>query len=52
MLSNMLDIEREKYIKENGYEDKFRLNMNLISFENIPTEYTDVFNNNTKITIE
>jgi 5'-3' exonuclease len=52
MLSNMLDIEREKYIKENGYEDKFRLNMNLISFENIPTAYTDVFNNNTKITIE
>ena len=52
MLSNMLDIEREKYIKENGYEDKFRLNMNLISFENIPTEYTDVFNNNTKISIE
>jgi 5'-3' exonuclease len=51
MLSNMLDIEREKYIKDNGYEDKFRLNMNLISFENIPTEYTDVFNNNTIISI-
>jgi hypothetical protein len=48
----MLDIEREKYIKDNGYEDKFILNMKLISFENIPKEYTDVFNNNTKIIIE
>lgn len=52
MLSNMPDDEREKYIKENGYEDKYILNMKLISFENIPTAYTEVFNNNIKITIE
>ena len=48
----MTDDEREKYIKECGYEDKFRLNMKLISFENIPTEYTEIFSNNIKIILE
>ena len=52
MLSNMQDIEREKYIKDNGYEDKFRLNMMLISFENIPKEHTDIFNNNNQMIFE
>jgi 5'-3' exonuclease len=52
MLSNMTDEDREKYIKDCGYEDKFRLNMKLISFENIPKEYTEIFNNNTKIIFE
>jgi hypothetical protein len=52
MISNMTDIEREKYIKESGYEDKFMLNMKLISFENIPKEYTDIFSNNVKIILE
>ena len=52
MLSNMQDIEREKYIKDNGYEDKFRLNMMLISFENIPKEYTELFNNNNQMIFE
>jgi 5'-3' exonuclease len=52
MISNMSDDDREKYIKECGYEDKFRLNMKLISFENIPTEYTEIFNKNIKIILE
>ena len=52
MLSNMQDGEREKYIKDNGYEDKFRLNMMLISFENIPKEYTELFNNNNQMIFE
>ncbi len=52
MLSNMQDIEREKYIKDNGYEDKFRLNMMLISFENIPNEYTEIFSNNNQMIFE
>ena len=52
MISNMTDDEREKYIKESGYEDKFQLNMKLISFENIPTEYTEIFSNNVKIILE
>ena len=52
MLSNMEDIEREKYIKDNGYEDKFRLNMKLISFENIPEEYTKIFSNNIRMILE
>jgi len=52
MLSNMHDIEREKYIKDNGYEDKFRLNMMLISFENIPKELTEIFNNNNQMIFE
>jgi len=52
MISNMTDDEREKYIKECGYEDKFLLNMKLISFENIPTEYTEIFSNNIKIILE
>ena len=52
MLSNMQDIEREKYIKDNGYDDKFRLNMMLISFDNIPKEYTEIFNNNNQMIFE
>ena len=52
MISNMTDEDREKYIKECGYEDKFRLNMKLISFENIPKEYTEIFYDNVKIIIE
>jgi 5'-3' exonuclease len=51
MLSTMHETEREKYIKDNGYEDKFRLNMKLISFENIPEEYTRIFNNNIKMIV-
>ena len=52
MLSNMKEDEREKYIKDNGYEDKFLLNMKLISFENIPNEYTEKFSNNIKMILE
>ena len=52
MLSTMQDIEREKFIKDNGYEDKFRLNMMLISFENIPSEYTEIFSNNNQMLFE
>jgi len=52
MLSNMQDCEREKYIKESGYEEKYLLNMKLISFENIPNEYREIFNNNIKILLE
>jgi 5'-3' exonuclease len=52
MISNMTDSDREKYIRECGYEDKFRLNMNLISFENIPKEYVDTFNKNVRIVVE
>jgi len=52
MLSNMQDIEREKYIKDNGYEYKFRLNMMLISFDNIPSEYTEIFSNNIQMIFE
>ena len=48
-LCNMQDYEREKYIKDNGYEDKFKLNMKLISFENIPVKYTEIFSNNIKM---
>ncbi len=51
-ISNMTDGEREKYIKESGYEDKFRLNMKLISFENIPKEYTEIFSNTVKLIVE
>lgn len=52
MLSNMQDDERDTYIKENGYQDKYILNMMLISFENIPKEYTEIFNKNVKMIIE
>jgi len=52
MISNMTEGEREKYIKECGYEDKFILNMKLISFEYIPKEYTEIFSNNVKIVLE
>ena len=52
MLSNMQDNEREKYIKECGYEEKYLLNMMLISFENIPKEYKEKFNTNVKIILE
>ena len=52
MLSNMQDDERDKYIKECGYQDKFILNMMLISFENIPKEYTEIFSNNVRILLE
>jgi len=52
MLSNMQENEREKYIKDCGYEEKYLLNMKLISFENIPKEYKEKFNNNIKIIIE
>ena len=48
----MQEAEREKYIKDNGYEDKFLLNMKLISFENIPNEYTEKFSNNIKMILE
>jgi 5'-3' exonuclease len=49
MLSNMREDERVKYIKDNGYEDKFLLNMKLVSFEYIPNEYTEKFSNNIKM---
>ncbi len=52
MLSNMQDDERDNYIKECGYQDKFILNMMLISFENIPKEYTEKFSNNVRILLE
>jgi 5'-3' exonuclease len=52
MLSNMQDNERDKYIKECGYEEKYILNMMLISFENIPNEYREKFSNNVKILLE
>jgi 5'-3' exonuclease len=52
MISNMTDSDREKYIKDSGYEDKFLLNMKLISFENIPTEYTEIFNKNVRLIVE
>jgi len=39
------------YIRENGLEDKFNLNMQLVSFENIPLKYIDNFNNNINIVI-
>ena len=52
MLSNMQDNEREKYIKDCGYEEKYLLNMMLISFENIPKEYKEKFSNNVKIILE
>lgn len=52
MISNMTDEDREKYIRDCGYEDKFRLNMKLISFDNIPKEYTEIFNNNIRIIVE
>lgn len=52
MLSNMQDNEREKYIKDCGYEEKYLLNMMLISFENIPKEYKEKFNTNVKIILE
>jgi 5'-3' exonuclease len=52
MLSNMQDDERDKYIKDCGYQDKFILNMMLISFENIPKEYTEIFSNNVRILLE
>jgi hypothetical protein len=51
MISNMTEGEREKYIKDSGYEDKFQLNMKLISFENIPKEYSELFSNNVKIVL-
>jgi len=47
----MTEGEREKYIKDSGYEDKFQLNMKLISFENIPKEYSELFSNNVKIVL-
>jgi 5'-3' exonuclease len=52
MLSNMQDSERDKYIKDSGYEDKFILNMKLISFENIPEKYTEIFSNNIRMILE
>jgi 5'-3' exonuclease len=52
MISNMTEGEREKYIKESGYEDKFQLNMKLISFDNIPKEYSELFSNNVKIILQ
>ena len=52
MISNMADSDREKYIKDSGYEDKFLLNMKLISFENIPSEYTEIFNKNVRLIVE
>jgi 5'-3' exonuclease len=52
MLSNMREDERVKYIKDNGYEDKFLLNMKLVSFEYIPNEYTEKFSNNIKMILE
>jgi len=52
MISNMTDSDREKYIKDSGYEDKFLLNMKLISFKNIPTEYTEIFNKNVRLIVE
>jgi 5'-3' exonuclease len=52
MISNMADSDRDKYIKDSGYEDKFLLNMKLISFENIPTEYTEIFNKNVRLIVE
>jgi len=39
------------YIRENGLEDKFNLNMQLISFENIPLKYISNFNDNINIVI-
>jgi hypothetical protein len=51
VLSKMYPNDRLKYIKENDLEEKFNLNMKLVSFENIPDIYINNFNKNIKIII-
>lgn len=49
-LSKMNDDELNVWLRENDMLDKFRFNMQLICFENIPSEYVKKFND--KIAIE
>jgi len=51
ILAKMPFEKRIQYIRENGLEDKYNLNMQLVSFENIPIKYIDIFNDNVKILI-
>lgn len=43
-LSNLSEFELQKYLKENNLIEKFDFNMNLISFDKIPTSLVENFN--------
>jgi 5'-3' exonuclease len=51
VLSHLNDIELTKWLVENNLVDKFAFNMNLISFERIPTDYVKRFYDNTVISV-
>jgi 5'-3' exonuclease len=48
-LSQLSDIELKKWLHENGLVEKFAFNMNLISFENIPSDYVKRFYDHVQI---
>ena len=50
-LSQLNDNELSKWLLENNLADKFAFNMNLISFENIPSDYVKRFYDNIYISL-
>ena len=51
-IAMMTENERYDWLKEKNLLDKFNLNMNLISFDNIPSELVNDFYENNIITID
>ena len=51
-IAMMTEEERFIWLKEKNLLDKFNLNMNLISFDNIPKELVTDFYENNIITVE
>ena len=51
-LAQLSKTELNSYLIDNNLMDNYEFNMNLISFENIPQKYIDIYNINNKIILE
>ena len=50
-IANLNEKDRLKYLEESNLLDKYYFNLSLVSFDKIPNEYIDIFNNSIRINL-
>lgn len=50
-IANLNEKDRLKYLEDNNLLDKYYFNLSLVSFDKIPNEYIDIFNNSIRINL-
>lgn len=50
-IANLNEKDRLKYLEDNNLLDKYYFNLSLVSFDKIPNEYIEIFNNSIRINL-